>query len=161
MLTQEYLKRQLSYDPETGLFTRIRANGNAHIGDIAGNTNSISGYHYISLKGHPRRAHRLVWLYLYGAFPEGMIDHINGIKNDNRLANLRECNRAQNALNCKVDVRNKFGLKGVRQIGNRFCARATKDKKEIHLGCFATAVEASQRYIEFVKSYSPEFVKGI
>lgn len=156
MLTQEYLRAHLHYNPETGIFTRIKENGTAHIGDIAG-TLSQTGYIYISVKGKGHRAHRLVWLYLYGKFPDRLIDHINGIRHDNRLCNLRECSKAENTVNSKIDKRNKLGFKGVRKSGNNFSARATIDYKEYHLGNFKTKEEASDAYINFVKSFRSGF----
>lgn len=159
MLTHEYLLENLHYNPDTGIFTRIKASGTAHIGDIAG-TKSQTGYIYISLQDKGYRAHRLAMLYVNGEFPLDMVDHINGIKDDNRFCNLRVCSRTQNILNCKADVRNKFGLKGVRKIGNRFASRATKGKKGHHLGMFSTPEEANAAYLDFVKSYAPDFARG-
>lgn len=159
MLTQEYLKTHLSYSPETGLFTRIKANGTAHIGDIAG-TLSKTGYIYISLNNKSYRAHRLVWLYLYGHFPECLIDHINGIKYDNRLENLRLCNKEQNGFNSKIQVRNKFGLKGVKQVGNRYAAKVTHNYKTIHLGMYSSPEEAHQAYLNYVESNNPNFSRS-
>ena len=159
MLTQEYLKAHLHYNPETGLFARIKSNGTAHVGDIAGNLSS-TGYVYISLNNKSYRAHRLVWLYLYGAFPISNLDHINCIRNDNRLANLRICNNQQNGFNSKIQSRNKFGLKGVKQIGNRFAGKVTHNYKTIHLGMYATPEKAHQAYLNYVESQHPSFSRS-
>lgn len=158
MLTHEYLRAHLHYNPETGIFTRIKASGTAHVGDIAG-TLSQTGYIYISLQNKDYRAHRLVWLYLHGTFPENLIDHINGVRHDNRLCNLRECTKAENTVNSKIDPRNKLGFKGIRKSGNNYSARATIDYKEHHIGNFKTREEASDAYVNFVKSFKPEFVR--
>lgn len=87
-LTQAELKRKLHYDPDTGIFTWKVFSPGITIGKVAGAISSG----YIRIKVHPslQYAHRLAWLYVYGYFPEHGTDHINGIKTDNRIANLRE-----------------------------------------------------------------------
>lgn len=159
MLSQEYLKLHLNYNPETGIFTRIKANGTAHIGDVAGTINK-SGYIYISLNNKDYRAHRLIWLYLYGELPKSSIDHINCIRHDNRILNLRLCNNSENGFNSKLQSKNKFGLKGIKQIGKRFCARVTHNYKSIHLGMFSTPEEASKVYISYIESKHPNFSRA-
>jgi hypothetical protein len=159
MLTQARLKELFYYNPETGLFTRIKDTGNAHVGDVAG-TISQTGYVYISVNGKGYRAHRLAWLYLHGSLPECLIDHINGIKHDNRLVNLRLCNKEQNGFNSKLQSRNKFGFKGVKQVGNRYSARVTHNYKSIHLGMFATPEEANKAYLAYVESKNPTFSRA-
>lgn len=88
-LTQEELKRQFEYDPETGIFTRKIASSNAaKPGKPAGYRNT-QRYVTISINNKTYLAQRLVWLYLYGAFPMGKLKHINGVRGDNRFENLR------------------------------------------------------------------------
>lgn len=96
-ITLERLKELLSYDPETGVFTRLQhaSNFKAKAGDVA-NSLDKDGYVKIILDKAPHRGHRLAWLYVYGCWPEDQIDHINGIKHDNRICNLRPATASQN-----------------------------------------------------------------
>ena len=87
MITQEELKELLDYNPETGLFTWNVYN-NIKNKTTAGTFND--GYIQIKIKQKIYQAHRLAWLYVYGEWPKGQIDHINGIRDDNRIENLRD-----------------------------------------------------------------------
>ncbi len=87
-LTQERLKEVLSYNPETGIFTR---NPGIRGGEKVG-TNS-HGYVSIMVDGYLYQAHRLAWLYMEGYMPEQEIDHISRKRDDNRWCNLRVVNR--------------------------------------------------------------------
>ena len=108
----EDLNKNLHYNPETGIFTRKISRATVKSGDIAGWL-SGSGYIYIKVRGYPFRAHRLAWLYVYGYLPEGDIDHINNIKTDNRIANLREVGRSCNRFNIGNQKNSSTGVKGV------------------------------------------------
>jgi len=107
-LTQEYLKECLDYNPDTGIFVwktrpteHFKTTKGARIfnskfsGKIAGGFD-IKNYVVIGFLGEYYKAHRLAWLYFYGFMPENDIDHINGEKDDNRLANLRDATRSEN-----------------------------------------------------------------
>jgi len=89
MLTQERLKELLSYDPETGAFTWLLSPGPKRKGEQAGSQHH-SGYRFVKLDGKMYAEHRIAFLYVHGYFPEGDVDHINRIRNDNRPDNLRE-----------------------------------------------------------------------
>ena len=95
-LTQEVLKEHLSYDPNTGIFTRRHSFRFFNAGDIAGFSNGKKNYTRIKLLGDRFLAHRLAWLYVYGTWPENQIDHINCDKTDNRICNLRVVNQFEN-----------------------------------------------------------------
>lgn len=125
-LTQAILKSLLTYDPETGVFMR----GNR----IAGGLDRF-GYWRIRIKGKLYKAHRLAWLYTYGYWPKGDIDHINGARRDNRLDNLREATRSQNNQNNHRAV-------GVYMHRNKWRAIITVNKRRINLGTFDSKSEA-------------------
>ena len=113
MLTRKELKRLLHYDPETGEFTwRVNRRGTVRAGDVAGNLHP-SGYIRIHINGRDYRAHRLAWLYIYGKWPKYEIDHINHIRNDNRIVNLREASCGDNNRNQKLQSNNTSGVTGV------------------------------------------------
>lgn len=111
MITQERLKHLVRYNPETGVFTALKSRGvNVKCGDVLGTLNK--GYLRFAIDGKNYPAHRLAFLYVYGVSPKE-IDHINGIKNDNRIINLRKCTRSQNTGNTGLRSTNTSGERGV------------------------------------------------
>jgi hypothetical protein len=121
MISQEELKKYLRYEPETGLFfwreykTFVPGSAAGRVGD--------KGYVVISLNGCDYRAHRLAWVMVNGEIPEGMhIDHINGVKADNPIANLRLATNSQNGMNRPQVRTTTTGYKGVSKRYNKFAA---------------------------------------
>lgn len=147
-LTAEQLKQLLSYDAETGVFTWcVSPSRSVKTGDIAG-AQDDKGYLSIGLKGQIYKAHRLAWLYSHGEWPDGLIDHINCDKSDNRLCNLRVVNESGNSQNIRrPNRRNKSGFLGVIRFQNKWRASLTVNKKTIWLGDYATPEEAHLAYI--------------
>jgi len=140
-LTSEELRQDLDYNPETGIFTkRLTAQS---VGCFLG----PKRYILVHVKGRGYLAHRLAWLYMTGEWPKDQLDHINGIKDDNRWTNLREATNGQNRANCQLQKNNTTGFKGVTAYPNgRYRARVNLNKKFIHLGYYATAEEAYAAY---------------
>lgn len=140
-LSQSRLKEVLDYDPETGIFTWKTDKGTAKVGQIAG---SISkGYRHIKLSNRVYKAHHLAWLFVYGELPKE-IDHINHIKDDNSIKNLRLADRKQNGRNQSLHKTNTSGIAGVRQIANRWRADIMIDGKPLYLGRFKSKEGAVQ-----------------
>lgn len=98
ILTAERLRELLTYDPETGEFRWRYTRGCRARGQIAGTVTCL-GYLTIAIDGRKYKAHRLAWLHVHGEWPYPEIDHINRIKLDNRLVNLRRATRAENNAN--------------------------------------------------------------
>jgi len=149
MLTQERLKELLHYCPETGVFTRIARIQSINIGDIAGGVTSY-GYWSILIDYKHYQAHRLAWIYVNGMWPKDYIDHINGIKNDNRIINLREANKSQNGQNKKKAHKNtSTGLLGAsfHKITGKYASQIKVNGKSKHLGLFKTPQDAHQAYL--------------
>lgn len=138
MLNAEELKSILDYDCETGIFTwKIKPRAALHIGDIAGSV-SKDGYIKIIYKKKLYIAHRLAWLYVYGEYPKKEIDHINRIKNDNRLCNLRDVEPHINCQNKNKRIDNTSGYTGVywSKENKKWKVQYTFNKVKKHLGTF-------------------------
>jgi hypothetical protein len=153
MLTAEYLREVLHYTPETGVFTRRRGGGGMHCGDIAGwIAKRRSGQHLeISVNNRKYKAHRLAWLYIHGAWPNGGVDHIDRNPLNNAISNLREATQTQNMANvaaagCTFDAAH-----------DRFRAQIRSGGKNIYLGLFDTAEAASAVYQEAAKRIRGKF----
>ncbi len=141
LLTQDRLKEVLRYAPDTGEFIWLRAKGRARIGNRAGATDAY-GYRVIRVDSVLHKAHRLAWLYETGRWPEGLLDHINRVKDDNRISNLREISQSENMHNANRPT--KSGVPGVRWRGERNCwvAQIRVGYRTHVIGSFKTKGEA-------------------
>lgn len=155
-LTRERLCELLRYEPESGLFIRLtRPCGTVQIGDVAGSINK-DGYVRILIDGRGYMAHRLAWLYVNGTWPENEIDHVNGVRSDNRVINLRDLHHSQNQTNQrKPSKRSKTGLLGVFKHGNKYVASISFKGKSKYLGLFETAEQAHSAYVTAKRSLHP------
>lgn len=159
MITNKELKRLLNYDPDTGVFTvKTKPHGShKNIGDPIGSIKS-NGYVAIVIRGKHYQAHRLAWQYVHGEIKKPYIDHINGIKHDNRMKNLRQCNASENGQNKRKSPSNsKIKLLGARRKKNRnvFESSIKVNGKSHYIGCFKTAEEAHQAYLAKKKELHP------
>jgi hypothetical protein len=143
-MDQAYIRSQLSYDPETGKFVWIAKRRGVQTGAEAGRINS-HGYHEIGLMGRLWGAHRLAFLWMDGALPEGYVDHISGNRSDNRWSNLRECTQSQNMANVGLQADNTSGVSGVTwdKSRNMWRAQIRLNGKKKNLGRFADITEAA------------------
>lgn len=138
------------------LHRRIRR-GPARIGDIVGST-CTDGALQTSYKGRTYYVHRIIYLMHTGHMPE-MVDHINTIRTDNRIDNLRAATRSQNNANAKIRKDNSSGIKGVAMHKGKWRARITVNKKQIHLGYFDTAEEAERCVDMARKTHHGQFAR--
>lgn len=144
----ERVRELLDYNPETGQFVwRVSRSGNARAGSIAGGING-DGYLIISIDDRPQKAHRLAWLSVYGVWPTNPLDHINRVKSDNRICNLREVTVTENTQNRSAFRNNKTGFKGVHFDKTSALYRAQiRHMGKLHrLGRFKTPEEAFAAY---------------
>lgn len=163
MVTQERLKELFDYNPETGnLVWKVRRQ-RIKVGGVAGRVDN-QGYRRIRLDGRNYQAHRLVWLWHHGEWPKYEIDHINRVRDDNRIENLRDVSGSINRLNS--DRPNKTGLAGVVKNGSGFQAKLNIFGETAYLGTFATPEEAHHVFkrVHFDlhrehSQYAPEFAE--
>ena len=145
MITQAELKEVLNYNEESGVFTwkkKISNYSRAVIGGITGCVDK-QGYVVIRLAKKNYKAHRLAWLYTYGELPK-KIDHINQIKSDNRIDNLRPISVSDNAKNASLSAVNTSGVTGVywNKLANKWKASIKSDGVAVNLGSFVEFHEA-------------------
>ena len=165
-MNQNLLKSLVHYDPETGVMTwlpRKEKFWNAqHAGKALSYVND-SGYMEVCITINKIQRyyflHRLAWLYIYGEFPNGPLDHINRIKSDNRITNLRVADATKNGHNVKSYSTNKSGVKGVSwsKAAKKWRAVLVFNKKYMHLGVFDTIDDAEAAYIAASLSFANEF----
>ena len=158
-LTQDALKNVLEYDADTGKFSwKVRVAKHVTVGDEPGGIDSM-GYWSINLGGKHQKAHRLAWLYTYGYFPDTHIDHINRVKTDNRIVNLRLATVSQNAMNKDKQRNNTSGHKGVylAKKSQKWVAQCTVNKVTKHIGTYSDLGEAKAAYVEYAKVAHGEF----
>jgi hypothetical protein len=156
-LTAERLRELIDYDPLTGvLVRRVTQSHNARAGDTVG-TVGHGGRLSLAIDSRTYLAHRLAWLWVTGSWPNRDLDHINGRPDDNRWANLREADKAENQQNrrrARSDSRS--GYMGVRQRpGGGWSARITLQGRQLFLGRFATAEGAHSAYLAAKRRLHP------
>jgi len=131
------------YDENTGVFTRKKTSGGHFKGTVAG---CLDNCGYIQIRFNKKKclAHRLAWLYKYGDYPEAEIDHINHVRSDNRVCNLRVVSSLVNGQNKSFYASNSSGVCGVNWYKNynKWNAQIQVDGKKINLGYFVEFSEA-------------------
>lgn len=158
-ITQDYLKEVLDYNPETGIFTWKIDKGTGKAGCLAANHNS-KGYIRIGLDGTSFTAHRLAWLYVYGEWPKGHIDHINRIRDDNRIVNLRIVSIRENGQNrIEHALGKQVGTHFYRHLG-KWGATIQVGNQPHYMGLYPTEEEAAAKYQEALNHLTdPEWFK--
>lgn len=152
----------LRYDATTGHLVWIKPpRRGISVGRIAGKKGP-TGDIVTGFDGRTFRAHRLIWLMVYGRWPLGDIDHVNGIPSDNRIDNLRECTRSNNCANTKRPKTNLSGFKGasLHRKSGKFAARIRVRGKRIWLGLYDKPELAHAAYVKAAKQYFGEFARS-
>jgi hypothetical protein len=152
VLLIEDVAKVIRYEPETGKLFWLRRDGvpawwnTRYAGQEALTSVESKGYRQGRVCSRQMMAHRIAWALAYGEWPSE-IDHINGIKTDNRLKNLRVATRTENTQHRAKFRTNTSGHKGVRQSrAGRWEARITVAKNQVFLGVFNCKTAAAIAY---------------
>lgn len=138
------LRQSLQYNYLTGKFNWFTRQKTGNI--------DKDGYLIIRFKGKAYKAHRLAWLYFYGVWPKNQIDHINGIRNDNRIQNLRD-------VTADINSQNRQIYRQGRLLGTSFIPRLNKwiaqapakyNLTKKYIGVYKTEQEANEAYQSMV-----------
>lgn len=165
MPPQDTLRALFDYDADTGVltwravkFSRIPSGTEAGCIDREG----VKGYRKVRINYVRYYVHRVIWCWMYGEIPSGTeIDHLNGVKSDNRLSNLRAATSEQNKWNRAATRTSKTGLKGatLHKPTGLYASTIKKNGKRHHLGYFKTAEEAHEAYQKAAAELHGEFAK--
>jgi hypothetical protein len=147
-LTRQRLLEVLRYDPDSGHFFWVapKMRPKARLGLPAG-TPDRDGYVMVRIDRRGHMAHRLAFLYMTGEWPEKQVDHINGLKNDNRWSNLRDVSASVNSQNKRV--------RGITSHKGRWLARICVNGRRTHLGWFNSPELARAAYVAAKRELHP------
>lgn len=158
-ITPELLRQLLRYEPETGMYfwkerpaSMFSSEGyckkwnTQYANKQSMTTKGGDNYYQIRVLGINFKAHRVVWAMHYGEWPNGSIDHINGVQTDNRITNLRVVSHSENLKNMGVRKNNTSGVVGVcwDKREHRWKAFIRQGGKMFNLGNFDKIEDATQ-----------------
>ena len=160
MITVERVRSLFTLDDEGNLIRRVRVGQKAMAGTVAG-SRSKRGYVKVMVDRKSLAAHRVVFAIVNGHWPDAEIDHINGVKDDNRPCNLREATRGENQRNCGIRANNKSGFKGVswERSCDKWKAQIRIDGVTTYLGVFDTPELAAAAYAEAAPKLHGSFAR--
>ncbi len=172
----ELLRQLLRYEPETGLLFWLPRDQSLFVlgrltrevsckkwnlryaGQKAGFT-MPGGYTQVSVFKKRLQAHRVIWAMMTGAWPVGELDHVNHDRSDNRFANLRPCDRVQNARNGRSHSDASSSFLGVSFFtrDRRWRSQIRVSNKNLHLGYFDAEIAAARAYDAAAREHFGEF----
>lgn len=159
-LPPERASELFSYAPDTGVLTwkkevKCGATRVAPAGTVAGCLDG-EGYLVARTGRTGYRIHRLAWMLYYGEWPKGAIDHIDGDRANNRIANLRVATNSENAQNQRKAMKhNKLGILGVSRVGGKYRTKVHLNGRDYYLGVFDTPEEAHEAYVKAKRELHP------
>lgn len=160
----EYLTSRIEFDPDTGEMiwkpkdeSESGASAfNARFANKKAVSKNGNGYLQIcfrlSGKDHRQVSHRFAWFVSNGKLPDGFIDHINGNKHDNSIANLRDVTQSENMRNASLRSNNKSGIAGIHfaKARNKWVVQSVDSHgRHVHVGIFRELSDAKNALIEF------------
>jgi len=138
-----YVLTNFDYNPSSGELFRVLTGGERAIAGTPCN-----GYMRSKVKGALEYNHRIAWCHYYREQPPEFIDHINRVRTDNSIKNIRACTLSQNQSNRKLSSNSSTGFTGVCYVekSKKYKATIYKNSKPIYLGLYETAELASEAY---------------
>jgi hypothetical protein len=154
--TPEDIRRLFNYDAVTGVVSRAVATRKHPEGRPL--LPHKKKYKSVVVGSKVYRLHVIAWVHYHGKWPEGFLDHANGDKSDNRIANLREASPAENLMNAIRPI-GVSGFRGVfrSDVKGKWVARINKDNTTYHLGQFKSLEEAKMARIKKEQELYGEF----
>lgn len=156
----EYMHKRLRYEPETGkLFWRdceeMPKKWRTRYAGREAFTAVSQGYRQGDIDGVKFWAHRVIWASHYGEWPSDQIDHINGVRDDNRISNLRVVTNQQNQRNASMQRNNTSGVCGVEwhKASGKWQASIRINGRRRHLGLFTALEDAAEARAEASRRY--------
>ena len=153
------IKQRLRYEPETGEFFWL----DGPMAGLRAGTVQHNGYRAIKVCDRLLLEHRMAFAFVYGEWPPINVDHVNGDRADNRMANLRCSTKSENSRNSKTWRSSRCGFKGVSRADSKaekWMARIKHDGKRVYLGIFDTPEEAHAAYVAAVKVFYGDFARA-
>lgn len=168
--TREDFIKALDYNPDTGVFTwkprtaddgpHYKTFNTVWAGKVAGFPRSENDYLIIGFRRRSFYAHRIAWLITYGEWPS-LVDHANGIRDDNRISNLRLASFEQNCWNTPKNRNNTSGYKGVTKTGSgKWQAKVCYRGKTYCFGSYETPEQAHKVREREAKRLHGEFARS-
>ncbi len=164
-LSVEFIRAILDYDPIKGVLRwkkrpDISTRADRKNGHVAGFKNK-DGHLVIQIQKRRYPAHRLIWVLVYGHWPNNDIDHIDGNRSNNKLANLRAATRRENLRNMGKKPFNKSGYKWVswHKPTNKWVAQVRNNKTNVYLGVFNSPQKAHKRACGYARQIHGIFVR--
>jgi hypothetical protein len=160
-VAEEYLQEMVRrFDLVDGkLYNKETVSNRVKKGTEAGNTNNVTGYRVVIIKGRGFRVHRIIYYLHYGVWPgDFQVDHIDGDKLNNKPENLRLVTSKQNNRSYRKPYKNPTSkYRGVcwDKESNKYKAKIFHNNKNIHLGYFTCEKEAALAYN--IAAYRYEF----
>ena len=155
-MDREFVEEYLDYKEGSLWWKKNRSTAKA--GQRFGTPNE--GYRQGSVQGKIYKEHHIIWFIHYGYVPL-YLDHINGVRDDNRIENLREADDQTNSYNKPKTKLNKSGYKGVswHKASKGWIAQIQNCGKKEHIGCFQSKEEAAQAYNEVATKYYGNYAR--
>ena len=157
---EDWIKQNLRYDSDTGFLWWAERGVGRQFDEPAG---CLTKDAYIQIRNRfiIYKAHRLAWFLYYGVWPKDQIDHINNIRDDNRIVNLREATNAENNGNMKIREGGTSQYKGVcwHKPCSKWSAQIVVNYKKIHLGLYHNEEEAALSYNKAALEHFGEYAK--
>lgn len=164
-ISVEMARELFEYDPLTGVVSMAsRRRANSEKGKRAGHVN-VHGYREVKIQVSGKKysfiEHRLIWFLMNGEWPPHQIDHVNGVRDDNRWSNLRLATKAQNQANTRRYRNNTSGFRGVSKSPNgRWRASIKVNGKSRAIGVFDTKEAAAAAYLKTAAFFFGDYVRG-